>query len=174
MHDAVITSKLLYGLESASLTDAEHERLDAFQIKALRKMLGITHSCHSHVSNAVVTETANLRIRLKGGKTITRMSEKSVSKQIGFMAHLMRAGEDDLTKTCAIDQNCTRVSAGHERTGRPRIKWYDQVLDACFDRLVSLGLLLPDWRDDMRIGEAVQLYKWCCRQQPINNFDSSS
>ena len=28
VHDAVITSKLLHGLESASLTNAEHERLD--------------------------------------------------------------------------------------------------------------------------------------------------
>ena len=43
VHDAVIISKLLYGLESASLTNAEYERFDAFQIKALRKMLGITH-----------------------------------------------------------------------------------------------------------------------------------
>ena len=37
VHDAVISSKLLYGLESASLTNAEYERLDSFQIKALRK-----------------------------------------------------------------------------------------------------------------------------------------
>ena len=77
VHDAVITSKLLYGLEFASLTDAEYARLDAFQIKALRKMLGITHSYHSHVSNEVVMETANLIIRLQGGKTITRMSENT-------------------------------------------------------------------------------------------------
>ena len=63
----------------------------------------------------------------------------------------MRAGEDDLTKTCAIDQNCIKVFAGHKRTGRPNIKWYEQVLNACFDRVVSLELLLPNWRDDMRI-----------------------
>ena len=44
VHNAVVINKLLYGLESASLTDAEYARLDAFQIKALRKMLGRTHS----------------------------------------------------------------------------------------------------------------------------------
>ena len=59
VHDAIIIRKLLYGLESASLTDAGYTRFDAFQIKALRKMLGITHSYHSHVSNEVVMETAN-------------------------------------------------------------------------------------------------------------------
>ena len=37
VHGAVIISKLLYGFESASLTDAGYARLDAFQIKALRK-----------------------------------------------------------------------------------------------------------------------------------------
>ena len=72
VHDAIIASKLLYGLESASLTKAEYERLDAFQIKALRKMLGIGHSYRSHVSNKVVMETANLRIRLKRGHTIKK------------------------------------------------------------------------------------------------------
>ena len=34
VHYAAITSKSLYGLESASLTNAEYERLDALQIKA--------------------------------------------------------------------------------------------------------------------------------------------
>ena len=156
-HDAVIASKLLYGLESASLTDAEYARLGAFQIKALRKMLGITHSYHSHISSEVVMETANLRIRLKGGKTIAKMSEQIINRQSKFMAHLMKVGEDDLTKTSAIDHNGIRIYAGHKRTGRPRIKWYDQVLNACFDRLVSLGLLLPNWRDDMRIDEAIHV-----------------
>ena len=75
VHDAVITSRLFYGLEPASLTDAEYARIDAFQIKAFRKMLGITHPYHSHVSSEVIMETASLRIILKGGRTITKMSD---------------------------------------------------------------------------------------------------
>ena len=69
---------------------------------------------------------------MKGGRTITKMSDKLVSRQIKFIAHRMRAGEDDLPKTCAVDHNGIRISAGHERTGRPRIKWYDQAMNACF------------------------------------------
>ena len=95
------------------MTDAEYAKLDAFQIKALRKMLGITHSYHSHVSNETAMEIANRRIRLKGGRTITKMSEKLASRHIKFIAHLMRAGEDDLTKTRAIDHNGIIISAGH-------------------------------------------------------------
>ena len=123
-HDAAIASKLLYGLESTSLVDAEDERRDAFQMKALRKMLGISHPYHSHVSNVTVME-ANLRIRLRGRGTIIIRFEQLISRRIKFMAHLMRAGEDDLTKTCTMNHNGIRASAGHKRRGRPRITWYD-------------------------------------------------
>ena len=85
------------------------------------------------------------------------MSGKLVIRQIRFIANLMRAGEDDLTNTCAIDHNGFRISAGHKRTGRPRIKWYDQVTNACFDRFVSLGLRSSNWRDDMHIDEAIHM-----------------
>ena len=79
VHDAVVSSKLLYGLESASLTEAEYERLDSFQMKTLRKILGIKHSYHSHISNEVVMQRANQRIRLDEGKTIIKMSEKLIN-----------------------------------------------------------------------------------------------
>ena len=120
-------------------------------------MLGIKHSYHSHVSNEVVMQRANQRIRLKEGKTITKMSEKLINRQIKFMAHLLRAEEDDITKTCTINRNGFRISAGFKRTGRPRIKWYDQVMNSCFNRLVTMGLPLPNWRDDVRIDEAKQI-----------------
>ena len=86
VHDAVISSKLLYGLESASLTNAEYEILHSFQIKVLRKMLGIKHSYHSHISNEVVMQRANQRIRLNN--KIIKMSEKFVNRQIKFMSPL--------------------------------------------------------------------------------------
>ena len=120
-------------------------------------MLGIKHSYHSHVSNEVVMQRANQRIRLKEGKTITKMSEKLINGQIKFMAHLLRAEEDDITKACTINRNGRRISAGFKRTGRPRIKWYDQVMNSCFNRLVTMCLLLPNWREDIRINEAKQI-----------------
>ena len=154
VHDAVISSKLLYGLESASLTNAEYDRLDSFQIKALRKILGIKHSYHSHISNEVVMQKANQRIRLKEGRTISKMSEKLTNRLNKFMSHLLRAEGADITKTCTIDHNGLRISAGFKRTGRPRIKWYGQVMNSCFDRLVTMGMRLPNWRENIRVDEA--------------------
>jgi hypothetical protein len=85
------------------------------------------------------------------------MSEKLISRQIEFIANLMGSGEEDLTKTCAINHNGSRVSAGHKRIGRPRIKCYDQVIEACLQRLVSLGVLLPDWSEYIRTEDAIHM-----------------
>ena len=73
------------------------------------------------------------------------------------MAHLLRSAENDIMKTCTLDNNRMRVTAGFKRTGRPRIKWYDQVMSSCFDRLVKMSLLLPNWREDIREEEAKQV-----------------
>jgi hypothetical protein len=54
VYDAVITSKLLYGLESASLTKPDFARLYSFQMKALRNMLGVPQSYHSREPNEEV------------------------------------------------------------------------------------------------------------------------
>ena len=85
------------------------------------------------------------------------MSEKLINRQTKLMAHLLRAEEDDITKACTMNQDGFRISAGFKRTGRPRIKWYDQVMNACFNRLVSMGLSLPNWREDIRIDEAKRI-----------------
>ena len=120
-------------------------------------MLGIKHSYHSHISNEVVTQRANQKIRLKESRTFTKMSEKRIDRQMKFTSHLLRAEETDITTTCIIDRNGLRTSAGFNRTGRPRIKWYDQVMDPCFDRLVTMGMLLPNWREDVRADGAKQI-----------------
>ena len=39
VYDAVVRSKLMYGLESAQLSDSVRRKLDSFQFKGLRKIL---------------------------------------------------------------------------------------------------------------------------------------
>eukprot|EP00972_Heterocapsa_arctica_P014675 2161559-Heterocapsa_arctica.AAC.1 len=70
VYDAVIVSKLLEGLEALSLTDANIYKLGAFQIRGLRKILGIKHSYWSRVSNKDIMIQANDRARLPPNKPI--------------------------------------------------------------------------------------------------------
>ena len=84
----------------------------------MREILGIKHSYHSHISNEVVMQRANQRIRLKEGKVITKMSAKLVNRHIQFMAHLLRSEESDIMKTCTVDNNGLRILQGlRERVG---------------------------------------------------------
>ena len=41
VYDAVIRSKLLYGLDTANITQSLLKRMDAFQLRGLRQILGI-------------------------------------------------------------------------------------------------------------------------------------
>eukprot|EP00972_Heterocapsa_arctica_P071268 10527045-Heterocapsa_arctica.AAC.1 len=65
VYDAIIVSKLPHGLESLCLTEADQAKLDAFQIRGLRKILGIKHSFWSKVANII--SQANTRARLPVG-----------------------------------------------------------------------------------------------------------
>ena len=58
--DAVIKSKLMYGLESAQLNDSLKNKLDVFQLKGLRKILGLTTTfINRENTNALVYQKAN-------------------------------------------------------------------------------------------------------------------
>ena len=49
-----VVSKLLYGLQVLWLNQASRDKLDAFNARCLRKILGIAHSYYSRVSNQAV------------------------------------------------------------------------------------------------------------------------
>jgi len=155
VHDAVITSKLLYGLESASLTKSDLARLDAFQIRALRKIMNIPHPYFSRISNSTVMETANQRLEAAGSKKIKIMSERLTDRQVKFMGHLIRASEGDITRTCTMTADGMRTAAGWKRVGRPRIKWYDNVMNECISRLIDSQIIAADWDRHMRLDEAI-------------------
>ena len=44
IYDAVIRSKLIYGLDSARMRDANQRKITQFQMKGLRKIIKLKHS----------------------------------------------------------------------------------------------------------------------------------
>ena len=120
-------------------------------------MLGIPRPFYSGVSNERVMEAANQRMHLAGGKTIVAMSTKLRNRQIKFLGHLIRASEEDLTRTCAFTNQGRRVRAGWKRVGRPRLKWYDTVVNMAIKLLVEKYIIPTDWENHMRRDEAINL-----------------
>ena len=62
VYDAVILAKLMYGLASIPLTKADGRKIDASQMKGLRKILHIRNPYWSRVSNKKLLERANAKL----------------------------------------------------------------------------------------------------------------
>ena len=60
MYNAVIVSKLTYGLDSLQLTDGLVARIDAFQMRGIRHILRIEHAYWSRKSNEEIQAKTNM------------------------------------------------------------------------------------------------------------------
>jgi len=76
VHDAVITNKLLYGLESASSAETDYARLGAFQVKGPKMNMNTPHLYYSRVPNESVMEIANQRLTTAGRENMKTMSKR--------------------------------------------------------------------------------------------------
>ena len=85
VYDAIIISKVLYGLDAIPFTEQDCKQLDAFQYRGLKTILGIKHSYWAGVENKDVLLTANTRARNEGKQEIIPNSQRLVHRQINYM-----------------------------------------------------------------------------------------
>ena len=115
-------SRLMYSLHTAWLCKADLRKIDAFQARCLRSILGIPHSFKSRVRNETVLQEAG--------------TEK-------FSIILWRAQlpREDVMRTCIFHDGTfqPRWHDGLRKRGRPKQTWPSEVLrmalDMCGDRL---------------------------------------
>ena len=157
VYDSVILSKLVYGLNSLSLTDTDKRKLYAFHMKGLRKILSIPHAYISRVTNEQVLASANHRARLNKGKEITIASQRLDRSQLTLFGHILRSERDDPMRSVAVDDRGERLKANFRRVGRPRVKWYDGVRKIAEKDLIKQEVLAADWRNHMRQDEMTEL-----------------
>ena len=69
--DAVARSKLMYGLETAALTEALQKKIDAFQRRGLRQILTLKHPYYDR-------ENANFRIYKTAPETVAPDGSRKV------------------------------------------------------------------------------------------------
>jgi len=117
--ESLVESKLLYSLVSMTMTKAQRKRLDAFQNRCLRKIVGIAPSFYSRVSNASVLATA-------GCKPISEILRLRRLQQYG---KLSRASSDNPIKFVCFIPGSTRPATDRyvRRVGRPAKEWVKEV-----------------------------------------------
>ena len=114
IYNASVISTLLYGAETWSTTLTEEKRLDSFDLRCLRRILGIRW--FHHVRNSEVR-------RRTGQPPASSLLKKS---RLRWYGHVRRMDADRLPRIL-LDWNPERVG-GKRRRGRCRTRWMDAVV----------------------------------------------
>ena len=148
--DAVIISKLLYGLVAIPFTEQNCKQLDAFQYRGLRHIFGIKHFYRSGVKNKQFLLTANQKAKTEGIQQIIPISESLVNRRVKLDGHPVRADEDDLMKKVTMYQDGTRRKSIFKRVGRPRTKLHTVIRKHTIKQLMDKHVILPNWNLHMK------------------------
>ena len=132
--DAVIKSKILYGLESIQLTQAEQSRLDALQMKTLRKILRVpTTFVDREWTNQKVIDTLEHRFKYSHTKLSTRWKNNKTT----LLGHILRAQHDDPMREVLFEPGTLRPRIEHcRRVGKPRTQW---LIETCQDAYAQIS-----------------------------------
>ena len=112
-------SKLLYSLHVAWLSTAARRRLDGFQARCLRKILGIQHSMISRVTNVEVLSRAGVR----------KASVMLLERQLRLFGRIALCSELQTLRDCLLRPGSLSLKSDDylRRVGRPRHYWPTMV-----------------------------------------------
>ena len=123
MFQALIVSRLTYGLASLWLLSSQRRRLDGFYVRCLRRILRIPAAYYSRVSNVEVLRRAN-------AMPITNLLMRRQMELFGKAA----LTEDESPMRLNTFQKASAtpmVGSETRRVGRPRQDWTSNVRKAC-------------------------------------------
>ena len=126
--DSVVMNNLLYGLETMQLPKSDQDRIDAFQMKMLRRVLTVppTHIDREWTNRKVVDE-----LKLRAQYQHVKLSDRWQQRKITLLGHILRAPADDPMKQILFEQGTDRPRIEHtRRVGKPRANWF---VESCRD-----------------------------------------
>ena len=134
--DAVIRSKLLYGLDSLQLNEPQLKRLDIFQLKILRKILKLkTTYIDRNNTNEKVFEIANRRLQEeKTDASIKPFRAAYRASKLKRLARTIQKDGDDIQNITFknIDTLEAREPPNRKRC-RPKHKWTKKALEETWE-----------------------------------------
>ena len=132
--DGTVRSKLLYGLECVQLTQVEQDRVDAYQMKGIRRILNIppTHIDRTWTNKLVLEKAAS-----EAGKPIFTFTSSWRRQKIKLLGHLLRTEVFDPLHQVSFegDSKFPRISI-RRRVGRPRENWLISTMKEAYTHLV--------------------------------------
>ena len=127
IYNAVFIPMLTYGMESASLSQHDLHRLEAFHSKALRKMHRIPATFYTKILEPTQPTTTNQQLREQTSQPpLTHHIHRA---QLKLFGHILRAQDKCLERDCCSTKAFMYRSGTPGdglRRGRPRTHWAEQ------------------------------------------------
>ena len=145
VYDAVVKSKVAYGLESAQLTNALKAKFDTFQLKGLRQILRMqaTYMNRANTNEKVYQQATEHLAEKHPDKQVQRLSAYIDEKGLKLLGHLLRAMDDDPVRaSCLRSGTAAPKHLDVKRTGRPRQSWMETKMQEAW-RLSRMQNGLP-------------------------------
>ena len=119
----------MYSLEVIQLTQNELNKLDAFQMKGLRRILKIPSTFIDRAqTNQVVPQKTNTH-----GVYVQKLSDFWRQRKISLLGHILRADANDpLRQVIFENQTCIPRKPPYRRQGRPRVDWLTETVKDTF------------------------------------------
>ena len=117
VYDAIIRNKLLYGLETVHLTQSLPKKVNVFQLRGLRKILGLSTTFINRANtNESVLQKANDVMGVAPGSMpkVKLFSDLLKDRRVKLAGHILRSYEPDSAETFRVAKR---------RIGGPRQLW---------------------------------------------------
>ena len=135
VYDAVIRSKVIYGLESAELTEGDLKILDVFHLKGLRKIMKMkTTYVNRANTNERVYDRASAALNEhstgdKGERIITPLRETYQTRKLRLLEQIISLPDKDPVKNITMDPKTLKpIDHGARRVGRPKSNWTENAM----------------------------------------------
>jgi len=154
VYNVIIVAQLTYGLNTLQLTPSLLARLDAFQMRGLRYILGIEHSFYLHTTNEEVYHKANIALnkgedlsltweefiganKIAQPKYVIKLNDYVMNQQSKALGHIIRADANDMMKRVTLDMDTLtqKEIPWQRRAGRPRMKWVEENCNYIYNKL---------------------------------------
>ena len=159
--NAVLASKLMYGLESVVMNKSVLNRLDTFQLKGLRKILHIPKTYFDRrYTNDHVLMQANKALQREGKGKLTTLSECHIKRRKTLLAKLIVLGKEEPSAEITFNiDTLTPHDYGKKRVGRPRLNWLECTLTDAWKE-PNAEFTAPDHFQAGNMAHANRLKEW--------------